>query len=209
MQIFDLSHTLEINMPVYPGTPQPDIRGLASFHKDGFRETFIGITSHTGTHIDAPYHMIENGKKADQLPLDTFTGRAGVIRVPAGEKYIGGEVILNAGIDLEEIDFLLFCTGWSKYWGSSEYFHDFPVLSKDTIELLISLNLKGVGFDTISPDKEEGSDWPVHYALLGNDMIIIENLKISEGVPSAGTLFCFPLPYMEGDGSPVRAVLIV
>jgi arylformamidase len=209
MQIFDLSHTLEINMPIYPGTPQSEIRRIASFYKDGFRETFIGITSHTGTHIDAPYHMIENGKKADQLPLDTFTGSAAVIRVPAGEKYIGRDVILNAGIDLEEIDFLLFCTGWSKYWGSSEYFHDFPVLSTDAVELLISLNLKGVGFDTISPDKEEVSGWPVHYALLGNDMIIIENLKINEGVPLIGTFFCFPLPYRDADGSPVRAVLIV
>lgn len=209
MKIFDLSHYLEKNMPVYPGTPKPDIRGIASFDKDGFRETFIAITSHTGTHIDAPYHMLKNGKKANQLPLDAFTGTAAVIRVPAGNIYIGREVILNSGIDLADVDFLLFYTGWCKYWGSSKYFHDYPVLSTDAVELLISFDLKGVGFDTISPDQEEDSDWPVHYALLGNNMIIIENLKISEEVPASGKVFCFPLPYMDADGSPVRAVLIV
>jgi len=209
MQIYDLSHTLESNMPVYPGTPQPDIKQIAFFQDDGFRETRICLSSHTGTHIDAPYHMIEDGKKLEQLAPEAFAGSAAVIRVPAGEKFIGRGMIVNSGIDLENADFLLFYTGWSKYWGDKKYFRDFPVLSADALELLISVNLKGVGFDTISPDMGEGSDWPVHNALLGNDMIIIENLKITEEVPATGNFFCFPLPYRNADGSPVRAVLIV
>ncbi len=208
MQIYDLSHTLDQNMQVYPGTPQPDIRQIAFLKNDGFRETRICLTSHTGTHIDAPYHMIENGKKLELLLPEAFAGSAAVIKVPAGEKHIGRETILNAGIDIEDTDFMLFCTGWSKYWGKNKYFRDFPVLSADALELLISLDLKGVGFDTISPDEAEGNDWPVHQALLGNDKIIIENLKFPEGVPATGNFFCFPLPYRDADGSPVRAVLI-
>jgi kynurenine formamidase len=208
MKIFDLSHTINESIPVYPGTPQPDIRKFASLNKDGFRETILCFSSHTGTHIDAPYHMVENGKKIDQFPPETFTGRAAVVTVPAGDQFIERKIIVDRGIDFQDIDFLLFCTGWSKYWGSNEYFTNFPVLSDEAIELLLSINLKGVGFDTISVDRQGSTDWKIHLSLLGKGMIIVENLNIPEGIPALGDFFCFPLLYGDADGSPVRAVFI-
>lgn len=209
MKIFDLSHTLDDKIPVYPGTPLPVIKKYATIAKDGFNETHFCLTSHTGTHIDAPYHMIERGEKLDHMPLNTFTGKALVINVPGKEHFIQKEMILNAGNTLKNVDFLLFYTGWSKFWGSREYFKDYPVLSSHALELLLSMNLKGVGFDTVSVDEMDSVDYKIHFALLRKGIIIIENLNIPNELPSKGDFFCFPLSYKDADGSPVRAVFII
>ena len=209
MKIFDLSYTLDDNTPVYPGTPIPVFKKFATIDKNGFNETHFCLTSHTGTHIDAPYHMIEHGEKLDQIPLEAFTGKALVINVPDNEKFIQKEMILNAGDALLNVDFLIFNTGWSKFWGSRKYFNDFPVLSSHALELLLSMNLKGVGFDTVSVDEMDSVDYKIHFTLLKKGIIIIENLNIPDDIPSTGDFFCFPLSYKDADGSPVRAVFII
>ena len=208
MKIYDLSHTLDNDTPVYQGTPHPVFKKIASIENDGFRETYLSLTSHTGTHIDAPYHMIGKGKKLDQLPLEIFSGRAAVVHVPADEPIIRKRMILNGSVSLQDIDFLLFFTGWNKYWGSRKYFKNYPVLSPGALELVLANNFKGVVLDTISADKEDSADWKIHNSILGKGMIIIENLHIPEGIPALGDFFCFPLLFNDADGSPVRAVLI-
>ncbi len=101
-------------------------------------------------------------------------------------------------------------TGWSQYWGTEQYFSDYPVLSLEAADWLSRFGLRGFGLDTISADEADSQDFPVHKAFLRNDMIIIENLTNLEKLPCSRFLFsCFPLNFEDADGSPVRAVAFI
>jgi arylformamidase len=104
----------------------------------------------------------------------------------------------------------LIATGWDKYWGKTEYFQGFPVLDAEAAEWLVSFPLKGIGFDTISADRVDSPDYPVHTILLSNDLIIIENLRNLKMLPARFFTFSgMPLNIEDADGSPVRAVAMV
>ena len=79
--ILDLTHTIREDMPVYPGSPQPAFKPTGNLIRDGFRETMIQFVSHTGTHMDAPSHLLERGSTLDELPVSQFCGRAAVVDV--------------------------------------------------------------------------------------------------------------------------------
>ena len=93
-------------------------------------------------------------------------------------------------------------------WGTEAYFKDFPTLSNEATKWLTSLNLKGIGFDTISADPVKNSDWKNHFAIFEKGQIIIENvISPDDFSKNIGEFSCFPIPYENADGSPVRAVL--
>ena len=208
MSFIDLSHTIEENMPVFPGTGTPRITDGTSLATDGFLEKKITLFSHTGTHLDAPAHLIAGGKTLDQLPVGHFTGTACILDV----RDLTGPDISVEHLEFRlprnrACDFYLLHTGWSRYWGSPDYFKDFPVLTLPAARLLASLRPKGVGLDAISIDAVQGTDLSVHKIFLGQDTIIVENLKNLDRLPKEPfTFFCFPLKLRDADGSPARAV---
>lgn len=207
MKLYDLSHQLNNETPVFPGMKKPEFKPAATLEKDGYRETRFEMDSHTGTHIDAPAHMLENGKILNQLPLKAFTGNALIIPVPGNTVLIEKEFLVSFEEKLKNIDFVLFKTGWSKYWGTSRYFGEFPTLSNQAIEWLFDFSLKGIGFDVISADPMDSTTYPNHFSILGKGLVIIENLRFPvELTETQGRFLCFPLPYENADGSPVRAV---
>jgi len=206
MKIIDLSHTITENMPVYPGTEQPTFIQANTIAEHGFAEKKISLYSHTGTHIDAPAHILAEKPQLDELALDFFIGQALCIAVDQPE--IDVHFLLPFQEDLHQLDFVLFATGWSKYWGKKQYFEGYPVLTSSAAEFLCEYNLKGIGFDTISADHEDSAEFPVHRTLL-KQMIVIENLTDLERVVEQKFLFsCLPLKIAEADGSPVRAAAI-
>ncbi len=211
MQIIDLSHTLRPDMPVYPGDAPLCLTPESTIEVAGFNVMRISFNSHTGTHLDAPAHKIRGGKTLGDLPLDRFMGKA----VAADLTEIRGPSIDVADInhlasDLEECEFLLLRTGWSRFWGRDAYFSGFPALSEEAAEWLCGFGLKGIGVDTLSADLSESDDFPIHNRLLGNGMVIIENLtNLDRLPPSPFTFCCFPLKIEGGDGSPVRAAAIL
>ena len=209
MKIYDLSHKLSNQTPVYPGTMPPSFKPAASLEKEGYKETRIDINSHLGTHIDAPFHMLEKGKSLDELPVESFMGKALIIRVPEETTTIEKSLLEDSGDLIKDTEFVLFNTGWSKYWGSDKYFRDFPVLSASAVDYLLSFNLKGVGFDTISADTVESQEYELHKVIMNRDLIIIENLLFPENLDRVkGYFFCLPLPFQKADGSPVRAIIM-
>ena len=118
MKIIDLSHTIAKTTPVFPGSEKPHLTTVASYEKDGYRETLICIYSHVGTHIDPPAHVYETGLTLDLLPLTQFIGQAIVIdgsHLRPRESITMAE-INRAGEEVEAADFLLFNTGWDKFW---------------------------------------------------------------------------------------------
>jgi arylformamidase len=208
MQVLDLTHFITPSMPVYPGTEPPVIRQAVTVEKEGFAEKWIGMFSHTGTHIDAPAHMVPGASTLDQLPVERFCGRAWVVPVTA--PVIGVDVLAAHEEEIARAEFVLFHTGWARKWGSPEYFADFPVLAPEAAAWLAVRGLKGVGFDAISADPVDTVGYGNHLALFGADLILIENLTGLEALVGRRFLFsCLPLKLEAADGSPVRAVAIL
>ncbi|MFO7818108.1 MAG: cyclase family protein [Desulfovibrionales bacterium] len=211
MHLIDLTHLISPDMPVYPGMEPPVLNNACSIAAHGFREKKITMFSHIGTHIDAPAHMLKNGQTLDELPLDTFFGKAFLWELPDDNKgTIGIKDLMAEREEIERADFLLINTGWDKYWKNDDYFAGYPVLSPETADWLGQISLKGVGLDTISADRADCSDFPVHNSLLKSGMVIIENLSGLGQLNRSRFMFsCLPLKLEKADGSPVRAIALL
>ncbi len=212
MKVIDLSHILETGMPVYPGTEQASLIKAASLDSDGFNEILLQFSSHTGTHIDCGRHFIRDGFDTGSASPERFYGKGLVIdcRKPYHQQVIGIAHLTPYERHLGETDFVLFHTGWSRYWGTEDYFRGFPVPDPEAARYLSGFQLKGIGTDAISFDPPESHDFPVHKLLLSHGIVLIENLTQLEDLQDTEFMFCcFPLKIKDGDGSPVRAVGIV
>jgi kynurenine formamidase len=208
MKAIDLTQLISPDMPVYPGTEGPQITTATSIEQDGFAEKLLTMYSHTGTHMDAPAHMIPGAFTLDRFPVGTFIGKAIVIEVPESTGGVIGLGVLQAQAGrLQGCDFVLFNTGWDTKWGQDSYFRDFPVLSPEAARWLAGHDLKGLGFDCISVDAVGAIDMGIHKILLGAGLVIVENLcQLAALRDKSFTFSCLPLRIPDSDGSPVRAV---
>lgn len=205
--LYDLSHLLNNKSTVYPETALPEFIVSATIENKGYHETFFRFHSHLGTHIDAPAHMLKQGKALDKMDIASFYGKGLIIEMDTKNRNIEKELLINFQNVLKNIDFVLFKTGWSKFWKEKKYFEGFPVLTTEALHYLLQFRLKGIGFDTISADVINGTDFKNHFAIFEKGLIIIENLVFPENLTeTTGEFFCFPLSYENADGSPVRAV---
>ncbi len=206
MQVIDLSQPLYEGMPVYPGTPAPVFSTVTTVENHGYRVKKIAMNTHVGTHMDAPAHMLADGKTLDILPLERFMGRAAIVdvRACAGGIIALGELQAQKEL-LEQVDFVLFWTGWSRYWGQEQYLRQYPLLTAEAAGWLGKQSLKGIGIDAISFDAIDSKDFMIHQLLLAQELVLVENLTRLEEVQSSADFFALPLPLSEADGSPVRA----
>ncbi len=202
----DLTHTLSPGMPVFPGDPSFEQKSLFRLETDGFRETWLGLNSHCGTHMDAPAHLLLQGETLDQMPLERFSGRAYVLDCEG----CGETIPLSLLKRLEPegpLAFLLLSTGWETRWGEESYFSGYPVLTRQGADFLVSLGLRGVGLDAISVDPVASASLPIHRTLLAGGMVLVENLRGLRPLRSRRVWFgAFPLAFAQADGAPVRAV---
>lgn len=175
--IIDLSHPITPELMPYPGDPPLVIKQLADVDSQGYWLNHISGTAHIGTHIDAPSHFFKDGKTVDHYPVHHWLGQAMVIDA-FGRSIITAE---NTDIpDLTDVNFLLFHTGWDRWMHTSKYIFDHPVIDPTLTEKLATSEIRGIGMDGPSPDKEP---YPVHRALLGADMILIENMTQLGNLP--------------------------
>jgi len=212
MTVLDLTHFIESDMPVYPGTEGPVIQTATTIAGQGFAEKRIAMYSHTGTHMDAPGHILPGAPTLDRMPPGLFVGRGIILDLYTRET---GRVI--KGSDLEPwmraaaaADFALFRFGWDRFWGSSEYFDGYPVLSPEAAEVLAGSGLNGIGIDCISVDEVGSVDFTVHKIFFRAGKVIVENLTgLSPLIGKNFTFICLPLKLRDADGSPVRAAAMV
>lgn len=211
MQYIDLSHTISTDMPVYPGTEQPLLDVGCTIETDGFLEKKITFYSHTGTHMDAPAHLIEAAKTLDQYPVGHFHGSAMVLDASTiKNSTIGLEHLRPFEKDLQRLSFILIHTGWAKLWGTPDYFENYPTLTCEAAEWLCGFDLKGIGLDTISADTIDATDYPNHMMILKKEIVIIENLtRLDQLIGLTFDFSCFPLNFKAADGSPIRAVAMM
>jgi arylformamidase len=195
-------------MPVYPGTEPPSMDRANTLERDGFLEHRLCMHTHTGTHMDAPAHILPGGATLDSYPADRFMGPAFMIEALDGPPGIAS---LRAHEDeIRKSDFLIMRTGWGEKWGSDGYFSGFPVLDVAAADWLCGMELKGFGVDAVSVDPVGDSSLPVHHVLLESGILIIENLANLSMLASPRLVFaCLPLHISGADGAPARAVAIV
>ena len=204
MKVYDLTHTIRNDMPVYPGTEQPRLTTACTIEEVGYRETLLHMYSHTGTHMDAPAHMLPDGATLDSYAPEKLAGAAVVVDC-RGEKAISLPLLQR--YDLSGVDFVLFCTGWDKKWGTPAYYENFPCLTAEAAAYLAALPLKGVGEDSISLDPCDSTDFPNHITLMKAGFINTENLTGLDAL--LGRRFTFvtlPLKFENADGCSCRAI---
>jgi len=204
-EIIDLSHTIEESMPLFPGSKEPFIKEISNHKTDGYLEHYISYNSHTGTHVDAPAHILDKGKPLTHYSIADFIGKGSCIDV-SNLDVIDGHFIVKSKHILAQTEFALFYTGKSKSWGTEDYYKDFPVFTEYAAQLLGTFNLKGVAMDSISPDPIDSKDYIAHKTLLKYRILIIENLTALDQLTGKNfTFHAIPLKTNIADGSPVRA----
>ncbi len=208
MRTYDVTLTITPQTIVWPGDPPVNMQHISSIASgDSANVTQISMSCHTGTHVDAPDHFMNNGKTVDSLSLDLLVGRAYVLDLPNVD-LITARVLMDADIP-PRTRRLLFKTRNSNFWanGGKEFKEDFVALSVDAAELLVDRNVRLVGIDylSIAPYKHGK---PVHTILLNAGVVVIEGLDLSKVSQGRYTLHCLPLKLGGADGAPTRAILV-
>ncbi len=213
MKIIDLTHTISADMPVYPGTEKPKLKAANTYENDGFKETLLTMFSHTGTHMDPPAHLFAHRTTLDSFPVEHFVGQGLVIDC---SDLIEGQQITFKYIEkvrakADKADYILFYTGWDKYWGTDTYFGEYPYITDEVADYLIKSNKKGVGLDVIGIDPISDGNLSIHKKLFAeNDIVVIENLTNLEKIDQEPFTFCaLPLKFENSDGAPIRAIAIL
>ncbi|KAK7691307.1 hypothetical protein QCA50_004701 [Cerrena zonata] len=219
MKIIDLTHPLvPSNVFSCPGHPAYTADRTMNLAKGDLANVHtLTIGTHTGTHIDAPYHFFENGIKVDELDLSLLTAAPAIlvdVRSKRAHEVITWEDLAPYVGRMKSGVAVLLCTGWSKYWGQSNY-TDHPYLDGEASKKMVDLGVKVVGIDAMSPDEvdpKKGACIDVHNVVLGNGGVIVENLNRLEEIIESGiqledlVVSLLPLRLTSLDGSPVRAV---
>ena len=186
----DLSILLTKDTPVFPGEPNIIFKKHANIKENTYNEHQITINTHFGTHMDFPYHMIDDGKKSSDFKLENFIGKGKVININ------------NPDLDsIEDEDvFLLYSEHIEK--GIDNLFNDVPVLDENLVDFLITKKPKMLLLDIPTPDK---FPYPIHKKILGNDILIVENVSnMKLLIDKKFKVYAIPLNFEEFDGSPCR-----
>ncbi len=206
-QIFDLSHLLESGMLLFPGTPAIRLHATNTIEKSGFAETQLTFTSHVGTHVDAPAHLLKSGQHLNDYPAEHLWGRAFIVDCRTCSREISLAHLKSQAVDYRALDFLLLATGYADKWPASVYLKDFPVLTSEAAQWVSQFSLKAVGIDAISFDPIDSVTFPNHHCLLGRAFWLIENLVIPPALlGKPAELVIAPLKYAGADGAPVRVL---
>lgn len=202
MKYIDLTHTFTPDMPVYPGDPKATLEQTAYIQKDTYNDHKITTHMHVGTHMDAPLHMIKNGKRIDEIDPERFFGNGILIDV-RGKNYIDSSVL--EGIKIEKDSIILLYTGYGSKYKTDDYFKGYPELKEDFAKRMVTLGVKMVGMDMLGPDYDK--PWTTHKILLGNNITILENLTNLDQLLGVKNFEVIALPAkLQSDAAPVRVI---
>lgn len=204
MDIVELSHQIYDGLAGYPSDPLIHLARFKILEKDQSMLHKISFGTHTGTHLDAPAHIIKSGKTLDQIKLTSFYG--GAIKLDK-------ESITNFPPDTFRYNGILFETGWGKNFSNPDLYYstERPHLPEELLNIVTETDCRFFGCDLPSVDVSGTKEKTVHELLLSRDIIIYENLANLDKLPLLVkfTFIGFPLNLRDMDGSPVRAVAIV
>ena len=204
-KLLDVSVPLTAGMPAFPGNPAFELQPVKRIAQGGSSNvSCLVLGTHTGTHVDAPSHFIDDGQQWTQLPLDLLLGRARVVEI-THRGGIGAEELAAAGLR-EDLRVLL-KTANSSLWNTDVFHDDYTHVTESGARYLVDQGVKVVGIDYLSIEEFRKPGAPAHRMLLSNGVIIIEGLNLADAEPGMYEMSCLPLPVRGGDGAPARVVL--
>ena len=209
MKIVDISVPINPGLPVWPGDPQIEIERYRLI-SDGNNSNDSRITCsvHSGTHVDAPAHFIENGASIEQLPLEILMGPVTVVALLETE--IITPQLLEAQALAPETRRLLIKTKNSALWADPghQFNPDFVALNSESARWIVNKGIDLVGIDYLSIQMFKDAEAPTHRTLLEAGIVIVEGLDLRKVAPGDYQLFCLPIKLAGCEGAPARAVLI-
>ncbi|WP_404446272.1 cyclase family protein [Sutcliffiella horikoshii] len=201
MKVYDVSSPIFTGMPVYKNKPEKQPKQTTN--TNGYvTETRLELDVHTGTHVDAPLHMVVDGETIETLPLDKLVGPCKVFDLTAVEDRITVKDI--EGLDIQKDDFLLFKT---KNSFDEEFNFDFVFVAEDAAAYLAEIGVNGVGVDALGIERSQEGH-PTHKTLFANGVIIIEGLRLKDIAEGEYIMCAAPLKLSGVDASPARIVLM-
>ena len=211
MHSIDLTLTVSRDIPSFPDSPKTQLISWSNIKDDGYNLELLFLSSHTGTHIDAPFHFVRNGLKIHQIPLDRLIGKGVLVEMhkPKNTAITKSDILLfekNHGV-IPENSSVFFISGWIKNLQKDNYFKENPGLSVSAAKYLASKKINLVGIDSPSIDLGKDTSFKAHNELSQNNILIVENLINLDKINSITFNFSIlPLKLKDATGSPVRAV---
>ena len=206
-RIYDISVPVRSGGLVYPGNPEISIALQQAISRGaGANVSTVAFGSHTGTHVDAVRHFIDDGEAVDEIALDALIGPAIVVAFDDSVMSVGAQDL--EGCDLGTSERVLLKTRNSGFITNDDFQRDYTFLAPDGAEFLVSRGVRVVGIDYLSIEQFHSGHHRTHKTLLQNGVVIVEGLNFSEVSPGEYDFICLPLRLEGLDGAPARAVLI-
>jgi kynurenine formamidase len=211
MKIVDLTLEITSDMIIFPGYPMPNFIKWSKFDIQGYISEVMFLSTHTGTHMDAPFHFNPTGQTIDQVEVNRYICNNAIlikIQKNANEMITSDDITRNSKYEIKEKDTVVFSTGWEKQIKQKDnYIRNNPGLSKDAAEYLVEKKVNAVGIDCPSIDIGIDSGLIAHKMLLSNEILVIENLcNLYKFTNGKLTLLVTPLKLVGASGSPIRAI---
>jgi len=214
LKFIDLTLPVSEKIPTFPGSPQPIFIQWENIKDDGYNLELLFLSSHTGTHLDAPYHFLEKGKKIHEISLKRLIINAILIKIRKRRD----QAITKTDIQkfekkhgkIPNESTIVFWTGWQKMIKNDSYFVNNPGLSVTAAKYLISKKTNLVGIDSPSIDLGKEKRFLIHHLFAKNNVLIVENLANLDKIKSwKFQLAVLPMKLENATGAPVRAVGII
>ena len=204
LKIYDISMLIQEEMMVFKNREEnkPQFAPIKTFAVDGFNESTLNLNLHTGTHIDAPFHMIDQGETAEHLDLNQLLTKCRVLDLTDVDGQISRENLLR--LEIKKDEFILLKT---KNSFSETFSSEFIFLDASGANFLAERSIAGVGIDALGIERDQ-SDHATHKALMGNGIVVIEGLRLKDVSPGEYFMCALPLKIKGVDGEPARVVLI-
>ncbi len=204
--MYDITMAIKEDMLLYKGRKhlKPEIKTISDFDNSSAHETELRMNLHTGTHLDAPLHMIPEGADSNQLLENDLFYRAKVVPIVEQEKKITLRQLQQ--LEIEAGDFIIFKTKNSQPNYLKNHPKEFIYLAKDAAKYLSNKAIQGVGIDSIGIERNQ-SGHPTHKSILGKEIMILEGLRLKDVPAGKYVLMLAPLKIKTSDALPLRAVL--
>jgi arylformamidase len=202
----DISVLLHTGMAHWPDNPPVQVEYMLHMSRgDICTVSSLSMGSHSGTHMDGPFHFLPEGQGLHEMPLDAAIGRARVIGIRDPESIKPDELRPHA---IQQGERLLFKTlNSSRCWKTDTFVEDFVYISQEAARYLASVGVQTVGIDYLSVGGYTKDGVETHRALLEAGIWIIEGLDLLQIQPGTYELICLPLKVAESDGAPARAII--
>jgi len=200
-KIIDLTQIIEDGMPVYPGDIRASLFQAKYLNVNGYNDHRLEISMHAGTHIDSPMHLTDSKEYIYEVPLEFFIARGCILDVR-------NQPVIEMKTEYEELvkdnSIVLLYTGYDKFYGTTKYYQEHPVVDISFCKFLLSKNIKMLGIDMPSPDRYP---FEVHKFLFENRIFILENLTNLDKLIGVLEFEVIALPIkIKADSSMTRAI---